>query len=240
MWQLLPAKVLYGYFAIVAVASFLAVYLFQKKRRLFPESSRSRSKRVLAALPPTITLVAGITVLVGKYTWGIAAQFDFVQESVFPDIRGSWSGTVNSIWRDIPTSRDQIPFADTVKDGKVVDVIARVHQDWFSVKVDLETGSKYSRSVTLAVWPEVKSSVNSIFRLWYVYQNETPEPLEGDTILHNGAAVVEFERNGIGKELNGHYWTDRNWSLGKNTAGRIRLRHFSLDLSSPAPPKTTQ
>lgn len=231
MWQLLPAKVLYGYFAILAVSSFLCVYWWQRRRRtLFPDPSSARARRALAALPMTITLVTLVTVLVGKFSWGLVAGWPFVEEMVYPDIRGTWRGTVKSIWRDVPSS-SQVPFADTIQHGKEITVVARIHQDWFSFKVDLETGNNYSRSATMAVWPEVQESVNRRYRLWYVYLNETPEPVDGDAIAHYGAAVVEFSRDQSVGVLAGHYWTDRNWTTGKNTAGRIRLEHVSTDAS---------
>ena len=60
--------------------------------------------------------------------------------------------------------------------------------------------------------------------LFYIYESHVSAPKNTDSDRHLGAARVTIPLERRPKVLEGNYWTDRNWHLGLNTAGRIRLR----------------
>ncbi len=60
--------------------------------------------------------------------------------------------------------------------------------------------------------------------VFYIYESHVSAPKNTDSDRHLGAARVTVPLEGRPVVLEGNYWTDRNWNLGLNTAGRIRLR----------------
>ena len=59
--------------------------------------------------------------------------------------------------------------------------------------------------------------------LFYVYDSNVSTPRNTDSQRHLGAACIPIPLEPCPKVLEGNYWTDRNWHLGLNTAGHIRL-----------------
>ena len=59
--------------------------------------------------------------------------------------------------------------------------------------------------------------------LFYVYDSSVSTPKKTDSQRHLGAARLSIPLERCPKVLAGNYWTDRNWHLGLNTAGHIRL-----------------
>ena len=59
--------------------------------------------------------------------------------------------------------------------------------------------------------------------LHYLYKNTTKVPEATDSDSHDGAANLCVEWQDTDIWLEGVYWTNRNWHLGLNTAGKITL-----------------
>jgi len=61
------------------------------------------------------------------------------------------------------------------------------------------------------------------FELFYIYTQDTPEPVRTDESAHLGAARLILNMT-TPWTLEGEYWTKRSWRSGLNTAGRLELK----------------
>ena len=138
----------------------------------------------------------------------------------FPPIDGEWKALLESNWPAI-LQRAQ-PGSSPVQLAPVaakVTIITRL----FYIRINLTSDDRYSMSKTIFVRATRDAEDGSII-LHYVYQNSTKVPQATDSDCHDGAANVAVERHGDEIWLEGVYWTNRNWHLGLNTAGKITLR----------------
>lgn len=144
---------------------------------------------------------------------------------VLPDLDGGWEGSLYSNW---PQIEARLPGRTTVVPAGATTTIpakASIKVRLSSVSMVLESTSRYSRSETILVGVE-RRAVSDAVRLIYVYDNRTAQPEQTDEQGHLGAAVLELvERDGA-QVLEGVYWTNRNWSKGLNTAGRVSLHRI--------------
>lgn len=138
----------------------------------------------------------------------------------FPPIDGEWKATLESNWPAIqqrahphsaPVSLAPVPATVTI--------IARL----FYVRMNLTSDNRYSTSRTVFVRVSRDPEDGSV-TLHYLYKNTTLVPEATDSDSHDGAANLGVERQGSDIWLEGVYWTNRNWHVGLNTAGRITLR----------------
>jgi hypothetical protein len=99
-----------------------------------------------------------------------------------------------------------------------VTIIARL----FFIRMNLASDSRYSTSKTVFVRASRDAEDGSV-TLHYLYKNTTNVPKATDSDSHDGAANLCVEWRGDDIWLEGVYWTNRNWHLGLNTAGKITL-----------------
>jgi len=80
-----------------------------------------------------------------------------------------------------------------------------------------------SRSHTEVVGAIIRQNPDSKeFELFYVFQGRVDKPEPTDDQFFYGAAVLDVIRDGGRvRELRGHYWTNRGWQRGLNTAGHV-------------------
>lgn len=138
----------------------------------------------------------------------------------FPPIDGEWKASIESNWPAIQ-QRAQ-PGSPPVRLAPVaakVTIIARL----FYIRINLTSDDRYSISKTTFVRATRDAEDGSI-TLHYVYRNSTLIPQATDSDWHDGAANLTVERQGGEIWIEGVYWTNRNWHLGLNTAGKIMLR----------------
>lgn len=142
-------------------------------------------------------------------------------QSWFPDIDGKWTGVICSNWPIVSQllnsqKPEQLPNLCSIP------VSVRIKVRLFFVHVNLTSPDDYSKSHTIVVGVK-KCPAGDGIRLSYVYENETTVPLPTDSGKHWGAAYLDLVPEGGRQVLKGHYWTDRNWTKGLNTAGTIQL-----------------
>jgi len=138
---------------------------------------------------------------------------------VFPDLDGTWKGTLESNWPQVSTRLPRAPL-----DGPLqpVAVTLRIKARLLSIHLTLETETRYSDSETVLVG--IGKSGGETPSLTYVYRSRVPGPLPTDTQSHHGAARLELRDEDGVPTLRGNYWTDRNWERGFNTAGMAVFR----------------
>ncbi|MGF6163128.1 hypothetical protein ABIE16_002417 [Pseudomonas sp. 2725] len=140
-------------------------------------------------------------------------------KSFFPPIDGIWEAELNSNWTKIQELQGQSP----AHSAKPLMAQVTINSTLFFVRINLTSADRYSRSKTIHVTVS-RDAQDSSVQLNYMYINETDVPLPTDSPTHNGAARLNVHNEGPEIWMDGTYWTDRKWSEGLNTAGRITLR----------------
>lgn len=138
----------------------------------------------------------------------------------FPPIDGEWKVVLESNWPAI--QQRTIPSISTVS-LTPVPATARIISRLFYIRINLTSDNRYSTSKTMFVRATRDPEDGSV-TLHYLYKNTTRVPEATDSDSHDGAANLCVEWQGSDIWLEGVYWTNRNWHLGFNTAGRISLR----------------
>lgn len=209
MYQVLRRETWLKILLLVAGAIGVVVWLFMKPTDL------SGWFRTLSA---TISITAVLVTLLGtvgwKLLWLLCPVFN---DWVCPDLSGRWRVTIES-------NIDRIAQHHPSLAGKTitnrVQGTAEIKQNWFRIFISLKMDSQYSHSRTTCVHL-LRDEQSGRVSLSYVYENDTPEPVDTDEQRHFGAARVRIEKAKKGYELKGEYWTNRNWAAAMNTAGRV-------------------
>lgn len=138
-----------------------------------------------------------------------------------PNLTGLWVGENRSNW----------PRVDALAKGKKklkkielqsVPCEVKITSRLLTIKINYGSKSGYTRSTEKLAIPT--KDKNGQFRLEYVFEASTDEPLITDASDHLGAATLELKKNPDDTlSLSGPYWTNRNWHKGLNTAGIIRI-----------------
>lgn len=179
----------------------------------------------------SIAIFAIVILLVGgssaRYApWRLIWQvLPFLNDSVFPDLNGTWTGNTCSNWPLIDAQRKAAMASGGLKQADIEQMMLQedgitlqIRASLFKLQISAElqrTGSK-SYSLSQRV---IRDDRRDIFELSYVYRQETPEPVITDESAHLGAAALDFDPKQM--RLCGYYWTTRSWRQGLNTAGRL-------------------
>ncbi|MEX2375436.1 MAG: hypothetical protein WD942_07595 [Dehalococcoidia bacterium] len=168
----------------------------------------------------SVTLVALVVGLVGQtaiFPW--LCRLPLVR-SWFPPFDGEWIASLESNWPAIQQrSRPGGPPVTLQAVKANVTIIARL----FHIRMNLASDDRYSTSKTVFVRATRDPQDGSV-SLHYLYHNTTKKAKETDSDSHDGAANLTVEGQGKDIWIEGVYWTNRNWHLGLNTAGKITLR----------------
>ncbi|NMM46514.1 hypothetical protein HH303_18630 [Rhodospirillaceae bacterium KN72] len=144
---------------------------------------------------------------------------------LFPNIDGEYEIEISSNW-SVVKARNEGREPEASSDGDVA-LFNRVGRATITARLtridmSLTMGDGYLTSETVACSLRRNTGERRPV-LFYIYESQVPAPKNTDSNRHLGAArvIVPLERRPT--VLEGNYWTDRNWHLGLNTAGRIRL-----------------
>ena len=139
---------------------------------------------------------------------------------VFPDLNGDWEVSLHSNVGEIaqknPDLKKQNPKSN-------VSGVITIKQSLLKTVTIFRSNDGYSDSETTFV-NLIHTPNSSRFKLAYVYENNTPQPHSSDEQRHFGAAEVEIRWDDGDLVAEGLYWTNRRWSEGLNTAGKISMK----------------
>ncbi|MAA63375.1 MAG: hypothetical protein CL581_01135 [Alteromonadaceae bacterium] len=150
----------------------------------------------------TIVSTFLVTLLVhtsfSRRLWALIGR---INESVYPDLNGTWQGEI------------------TLENGKTIDIRAVIRQSLLSTEIDIH--GETMKSVTLETTPSMEAGQK---KLYYVYRADPKNPAWPS---YSGSTIFDVRR-AHGKdvyhlELSGRYFTDRK------TVGRIVLRQLGTD-----------
>jgi hypothetical protein len=210
MWHLLPWRRQVYVVAVLAVALAWAVdasadWLYGQHVPLIKFAS-------LIVFVIT-SIVAGVVSLTWRRIW---QKFPFIARKTFPDLNGTWEGTLVSTWIDPETYKRPPPIPATVW----------IRQNLFSVSVRLRTGESTSYSTRCLLEADHDAGR---FRIWYSYDNRPKAEVAYRSARHEGVAWLETDIDADPNRLTGLYYSDRR------TTGDMSFCRVSRELSTEVP-----
>jgi hypothetical protein len=145
---------------------------------------------------------AGVAEITWRPLW---RRFSLLQRKTFPDLNGSWKGTLTSTWVDPATGSPKPPIP--------TEIIIR--QGLFTTSVLLKTQESASHSTRSFLEPFRDTGR---FRIWYSYNNDPQAQFLHRSSPHEGVAFLECEFDADPDRLTGRYYTARR------TTGDIDVR----------------
>jgi hypothetical protein len=161
----------------------------------------------------TLPIVTLIVVLFAVYGWRLRIFRRWLVP--FPNLNGTWDGTIESTWIDPATNKALGPIPTTV----------RIRQSFLRISCVMQTGEMVSRSFLAGFWIDPEEQIR---KLGYSYSSQPGLPIQHRSPPHEGTALLDV----IGdppRELRGVYWTTRK------TTGAISLSFTSRSIID-APP----
>ena len=127
-----------------------------------------------------------------------------IESAIFPDLNGTWEGSILTTWTDPKTGKSTSPIPATVW----------IKQSLFSTKLRLRTGESHSHSTRCHLEAERDAGV---YRFWYSYDNRPKAEFSHRSARHEGIAWLELNIDEDRDRLVGQYFTDRR------TTGDVKL-----------------
>ncbi len=170
----------------------------------------------------SVTIAVGAVYIYGTWLWRLLWKWlPQCNRWFFPDLNGRWKGEVTSNW---PLVKKVLPQNLDEEESQLSKhpITMDIKQTMFGIHLSMNADNEYSSSETIVVVP-YKDKVSGEFVLYELYRSSILTPEETDHSSHFGAGVLKFRFNGSQNIIQGHYWTDRQWRQGLNTAGAIQV-----------------
>ena len=182
MLQIVKIDFLLKLVAIATVAISTALY-YVAHRFWFPEWTMYKVITISAIV--SAMLIGCLTsVSVSRWIWAFARLFN---KALFPDLNGTWEGTIETATK------------------QELQIRATIRQSLLSTQIDMH--GETVKSLTLSATPAVEQGQH---RLYYVYLADPKSPERGP---YKGTTTFSVRVNDNGHlELTGTYYTDRKMS----------------------------
>jgi SMODS-associating 2TM, beta-strand rich effector domain len=155
-------------------------------------------------LPEVVTIYTVLYLVFITWVW----RLPFLQGWLvtFPDLQGTWQGTVQTTWR-----------ADTDKKEAPIPVILVIKHSFNFISCVMFSQESISYSNAALLSEEEESGLK---KLSYVFTNTPILDARGRSPIHDGAAILRIITTPE-RSLEGEYWTNRK------TTGTISLKFRS-------------
>jgi len=190
----------------IQLVSFVAIWaavLF------FSRTSLKIEWEAIKKLPDVVTIYVLLVLIFTNWAWRLPIFKGWLVP--FPDLQGTWKGTLQSTWIDPATSQKIQPK----------DVMLVIKQTFSNISCVMYTDESNSFSNTAQINQDDDSG---IFRLSYNYTNRSKANVRDRSAIHDGAAILKVITEPE-KSLEGEYWTSRK------TTGDISVKFISKKLS---------
>jgi len=197
----------------IQLGAFVAVWIILI---LFSTRGRSISWEVLELLTEVVTIYTVLYLIFVKWGW----RLPFLQGWLvpFPDLEGTWQGTLETTWQNPETGATPPP----------VPIVLVIKQSFEAISCVLYTkeSSSYSSAALLN-----EEDDSGIIRLSYVYTNTPVLNARGRSPIHDGAANLRIITTPE-RSFEGEYWTNRKTTgtISLKFRSRKRLEKFPDDL----------
>jgi hypothetical protein len=172
----------------------------------------------LKKLPDVVTVYVLLSFAFTRWLWRWSIFRNWLVP--FPDLQGTWEGTIQSTWKNPATDKGVQP----------INAILVVRQTFSSISCVLFTSESDSYSSTAQI---VRDDDGGIIRLSYNYTNRPRATVRDRSTMHDGAALLRIVSSPK-KKLEGEYWTSRC------TTGDISLTFRSRQLLDVIPKSTSR
>lgn len=207
MWQLLPWK---KQAAIVTVLAIILAWGIDAAVEWF-RGERAPLLKFASLIATLITLgIAGVASVTWRHLW---RRFPVIERRTFPDLTGTWEGTLHSTWIDPATNQPKPPISTTIW----------IRQGLFSTSVRLRTGESFSYSTRCMLEADHDAGR---FRIWYSYDNQPTAEVAYRSARHEGVAWLEMDIDADPDRLAGQYYTHRR------TSGDMEFHRVNRELQS--------
>ena len=170
----------------------------------------------------SVTLGIGAVYVYGTWLWKwLWKLIPRCNEWFFPNLNGRWKGNVSSNWPLVKKVMAEYRNSNSTE-LSTHPITIDIKQTMFGIHLSMNADDKYSSSETVVVVP-IKDKTSGEFILYELYKSTVLTPKDTDHSVHHGAGVLKFKYDDDEDTIQGHYWTDRQWRQGLNTAGAIKV-----------------
>ena len=172
----------------------------------------------LKLLPDVVTFDVLMIGLFVKWMWKWRVFKDWLVP--FPDLNGTWQGTIQTTWVNEKTGERPAP----------IPTILVINQSFVHISCVMRTGEMVSYSYTGEFVFDAESGAKSLV---YSYSSKPRPTVAERSAIHDGTIVFEIKGDPP-KKLSGQYWTARK------TTGEVELKFKTAkrldDLPAKLPP----
>jgi hypothetical protein len=147
----------------------------------------------LKKLPEVVSIYFLFQLLFTSWAWRLPIFQGWLVP--FPDLQGTWAGTLHSTWPDPSTSRSAPP----------VPIIIVIRQSYSSISCVMHSKDSTSFSSAAQVLGEEDGLP---LRLSFNYSNRPKASMREESQMHDGATILRIVKHPE-RVLEGDYWTDR-------------------------------
>ncbi len=156
-------------------------------------------------LPDVVTIYILLLLIFTYWAWRLPIFKGWLV--TFPDLQGTWKGSLISTWID-PVTKKQTP-------PKNITLVIKQSFANISCVMYTDESDSYSNSAQIN-----KDDQSGVFRLSYNYTNRPKANVRDRSAIHDGAAILKVIIDSE-KKLVGEYWTSRK------TTGDIDVKFIS-------------
>ena len=156
--------------------------------------------------------VTGCMFLFSFKLWEYLWKIEWLQRNFCPNLTGKWEGTLEAKYT--------LPNDDKVQMKQVI-VDFNIKMNFLRLTMEGVSEDEYMRSEVLSSWLQTEG--NNLF-LYYTYMVNVKKPKSTDEQFFHGSARLQLIWDDIGNYyFEGNYWTNRNWNVGGQTSGYIKV-----------------
>jgi hypothetical protein len=174
------------------------------------------AREFFGLIPKVVTVDLAVIFVFTRWGWKCRVFRGWLVP--FPNLHGSWAGSIYSDWVN-PETGETVP---------PIPVMLTVSQSFSHISCLMHTGEMKSYSFAEGFNIDTDKQIK---QLAYAYTSKPRICLNQRSLPHDGAVVFDIVENPSLK-LNGRYWTERK------TKGEIRLEFHSKELLEELPEGT--
>lgn len=166
------------------------------------------SFRALSRIPDVVLIYGALYLVFTKWLWRLPIFRGWLIP--FPDLQGTWKGTIRTTWVD--------PSTGTTPDPIPVILVIRQTFSTLSCAMHTKESSSFSTAASFHVADDSEAKM-----ITYVYTNTPRVSVRDRSAVHEGAATLRVATTPE-LRLEGEYWTNRK------STGEMQLRRISRKL----------
>jgi hypothetical protein len=207
MWMTLSRKTQVTILIAIALATFSFVQLVAEWIATEPPSPLKLTSII-------VFIAATIFVAMFNYCWRwFWKKIPILAKLIYPDLHGTWTGVLQTTWKDPKTGLTPGPIETTVW----------IRQSLLSISIRQQT--KESVSWSTREFPSVQPESDRYF-LWYSYDNKPHANVSSVSSDHEGVCSLEINLQHSREALRGQYYTSRK------TSGNLQITRKSRSIKT--------